>query len=213
MTLGLVAPHASAGRAWARSLTSSSFYKLFTEDYAGCNPNEPISLLMVIEIQWATLFAASAAKKEEIVTQRDVSERATYEQPAATVAREVESVLVDPFALRRTAVDKANEAISLAFGVGEALIAIRVVLRLLSANAQADFAEWIYAVTRPFVTPFGGVFANPSLNGGVLEIESLIALGVYALAAWVLTALISILFGEARRGLRRSSRRVETSVR
>lgn len=77
------------------------------------------------------------------------------------------------------------------FGVIEALIAIRAVLRLLGANPRSGFASFIYDVTAPFVAPFRGLFNEPALgNTSVLEYSSLVAILVYALIAFALVRLL-----------------------
>ena len=47
------------------------------------------------------------------------------------------------------------------FGLVEALIAIRVALRLLGANPQNAFASFLYGVTAPLVQPFAGFSPPP----------------------------------------------------
>jgi uncharacterized protein YggT (Ycf19 family) len=74
----------------------------------------------------------------------------------------------------------------------ETLIAIRVLLRLLVANPGASFTGLIYGLTAPLVLPFQGVFTDLRLNGGVLELSSLLAILVYALAARILARIIGI---------------------
>jgi hypothetical protein len=82
--------------------------------------------------------------------------------------------------------------IYLIFGTLEALIAIRVVLKLLAANPQAGFTSFMYDLTAPFIAPFNGIFATPQSNGSVLEFSSLLAIVVYALLAYLIVRIIEI---------------------
>lgn len=77
------------------------------------------------------------------------------------------------------------------FAVIEVLIAIRFVLALLGANAQAGFVRLIYAVTNIFMAPFNSIFSTREVSGATFEWSALVAIAVYALVAWGLTALIT----------------------
>jgi YggT family protein len=80
------------------------------------------------------------------------------------------------------------------FGVVGSLIGIRIVLKLLAANPNNAFADFMYGITAPFVAPFAGIFATPSSNGYVFEMHSVLALVIYALLAVLITSLIRLLF-------------------
>jgi hypothetical protein len=123
----------------------------------------------------------------------------------------VESV-TDPYAPRHGAADKARQAIYLIFGIIEALIAIRVVLRLLGANQEAGFAAFIYGVTTPLLAPFFGLFGTSQINGRVLEPHSIVAILIYALIAWGLAKVTWLFLGETRRGSRAEVHEVNTEA-
>jgi hypothetical protein len=76
----------------------------------------------------------------------------------------------------------------------EALIGLRVVLKLIAANPSNPFAAMIYAFTDLFLWPFSGLTMAPSYNGMVLEIPAMIAIFVYALVGWLLVRLVWLLF-------------------
>ena len=84
------------------------------------------------------------------------------------------------------------------FGMLEALIGLRVVLRLIAANPHNPFALLVCNFSYPFVWPFLGLTGTPSANGAVLEISSLIAMFVYALVAWVIVQFVWILIDRPR---------------
>jgi YggT family protein len=88
-----------------------------------------------------------------------------------------------------------SQVIWLLAGLVVGLIGIRFVLKLLAANPDAGFAQFIYSVTGPFMAPFAGLTAEPSAAGVVLELPAIVAMIVYALLGWLVVRLIWILFG------------------
>ncbi len=93
---------------------------------------------------------------------------------------------------------KLTQLVWLFFGVVEGLIGLRVLLRLLAANPNNPFAAFIYRITEVFVLPFQGLTAEPSAEGFVLEISSIIAMLVYALLAWAIAKFIWVLLYKPR---------------
>jgi len=94
---------------------------------------------------------------------------------------------------------KLVRAIYLIFGLIEAVLLIRFVLKALGANAEAGFAQLIYGMTGPLVAPFLGLFGTPqAASGATLELHTLIALVIYALVAWLLARGAWLVFGEGR---------------
>src|ERR1700730_10486181 len=98
-----------------------------------------------------------------------------------------ESVAYDPYANKRMTAYRVTQLVYWIFGLIEGLIVIRLVLKLLGANPAAGFAQFMYGITGPLVAPFYGLFGNPSAQGSVLELHSIVALVVYALLAWVIS--------------------------
>ena len=117
---------------------------------------------------------------------------------APVAAAQVDSTIADPYATRRENAFKWQQGIYLLFGFIEVILAIRFVLRLFGANAQAGFAQLVYGVTAPLVAPFQGLFGTVQSEGSVLESATLVALIVYALVAWLIVKLASLAFGETR---------------
>ena len=135
--------------------------------------------------------------RDVVVTSDTTDDVVAAPAPAAAVDRTA-ATIYDPYAERRQASDRLVQALYLVFGVIEALVAIRLVLRALGANPAAGFAQLIYGLTAPFVAPFAGLFGNPQAGGSVLELHSIVALVVYALLAWLLAKLAWLVFGETR---------------
>ena len=100
-----------------------------------------------------------------------------------------EHVVVDSNLENRQIVYKLTQLIWLLFGILEALIGFRIILRLIAANPDSLFTAFVYQLTDIFLWPFQNIIANPSVQGFVLEISSFIAMLVYALVAWALVRL------------------------
>lgn len=101
---------------------------------------------------------------------------------------------------RRRALTKATQVIWLATSLLEVLIGMRVMLRLLAANPQAGFAQFVYGITAVFLAPFSALFPSPSAAGAVLEMSSLVAMLVYALIAWGIIRVMWVALEEPPRG-------------
>ncbi len=93
-----------------------------------------------------------------------------------------------------SALDKSIELSWLALGLLEGLFAIRFALKLIAANAGNPFADLVYSFTDLFLKPFEGLTATPTANGMVLEVSTVFAMVVYALALWVLIRVVGVLF-------------------
>ena len=136
------------------------------------------------------------------------------QEPTPTVATDrTEATTYDPYAARRATSTKITRAIYLLFGLIEALLLIRFVLKALGANAEAGFAQFVYGITGPLVAPFLGLFGTPQAGGAVLEVHTLIAVIIYALVAWLLVRGAWLLFGEGRSASVARTDTVQTRVR
>ena len=93
---------------------------------------------------------------------------------------------------------KATQLVWLLLGILEAMLALRFALKLIGANAASPIAWFIYGFTSMFLWPFSGLTATPSVGNMVLEISTLIAMGIYALLGWALERLIWVIFYRPR---------------
>jgi hypothetical protein len=101
-----------------------------------------------------------------------------------------ETVVEQRVVARNSAAILLTRLIWLVLGFVQAVIAIRVVLRLIGADPANAFASFIYNLSALFVWPFVGLIQDPAFNGSALEVTSIIAMFVYLLAAWGLVELI-----------------------
>jgi len=79
-------------------------------------------------------------------------------------------------------------------GIIVTFLLVRVVLALLGANLENQFANFIYVVTDPFVVGFRGLLQIGQFQAGVsrLELETLVAAVVYSLIGWGLASAIRL---------------------
>ncbi len=78
-------------------------------------------------------------------------------------------------------------------GVLLTLLTFRFVLSMLGANRGNGFASFIYGITYPFVAPFFGLFGYEMQYGVArFEVETLVAMAVYALLAWGIVKMLDI---------------------
>jgi len=85
------------------------------------------------------------------------------------------------------------------FGALELLLAVRVILHLVGANADNSFANFIYGLSAPFVALFVSLLKNPVLTTtAVLEVTTIIAMIVYAMLAWLIGRLIWLALSRPR---------------
>jgi len=79
------------------------------------------------------------------------------------------------------------------FGLAEMMLVLRLVLRLMGANATAPFVMWVYDTTKPLLAPFVGIFPATAVEGRFsLDFTTLFAILIFALANALLTHLINM---------------------
>jgi YggT family protein len=93
---------------------------------------------------------------------------------------------------------KVTQLIWLGLVMLEALIAMRIGLKLIGANPDNPFAAFVYNVSHIFLFPFEGLVGTPAANGMVLELSSFIAMVVYALLAWAFERSVWLIFYRPR---------------
>jgi hypothetical protein len=84
------------------------------------------------------------------------------------------------------------------FAALELLLGVRVLLHLIAANPDNGFASFINVLSGLFVAPFATLFQNPGFSGMVLEITTMIAMIIYAIAAWVIGRMIWLTMSRTR---------------
>jgi len=91
---------------------------------------------------------------------------------------------------------KLRKIVYYILGILEALLAFRLIFKLLGANPGSTFVSLIYTISGAFLAPFSGIFRSAVTNGvetsAVLEPSTVIAMIVYALIAYGVVKLIKI---------------------
>ena len=75
----------------------------------------------------------------------------------------------------------------------EGLLALRFLLVAFGASRTSGFVDFILNVSWPFVRPFSNAFSNRTWDKGIVEINTLLAMGVWFLGFAVLAMLINAL--------------------
>lgn len=99
---------------------------------------------------------------------------------------------------------KANRILYTLLGILEILLGLRFVLKFIGANPDAGFSAFIYGITNIFIAPFNALLGTPQVGGSIIEVNTLIAMAVYALLVWIIARLIAI-------GMDRSTSRTVTT--
>ena len=99
---------------------------------------------------------------------------------------------------------KANRILYTLLGILEILLGLRFVLKFIGANPDAGFSAFIYGITNIFIAPFNALLGTPQVGGSIIEVNTLIAMAVYALLVWIIARLLAI-------GMDRSTSRTVTT--
>lgn len=123
----------------------------------------------------------------------DQVERVTEQQTVDAAGRTVQTRAVTTDTQERK-VNKVNQVIWFLFGVLIAFLVLRVLLALIGANEANGFANFVYSITSFFVAPFRGLLQVGEFQAGVsrFEFETIIAIVIYALLGWGITAGVNL---------------------
>jgi hypothetical protein len=88
---------------------------------------------------------------------------------------------------------RLNQVVWFLLTLIEILLAFRVILKMLGADAHVGFTNLIYTVTAPLVVPFTGILRTSTTGGSVFEWSTIISGVVYACVAWGIVYLITLL--------------------
>ncbi len=93
----------------------------------------------------------------------------------------------------KKAIFRSYQIIWYILGVIEVVLAFRVILKLLGANAFSGFASFIYAISSPFALPFSGILGTTVSSSSVFEWSTLIAMAVYFIVSYGIVALFQLI--------------------
>jgi hypothetical protein len=95
---------------------------------------------------------------------------------------------------QRLGLARATQLIWLFFGIVEGLIGLRILLKLIGANADNAFATFIYGAAGLFLAPFFTLTGSPAAGSMVLEIPSILAMLIYAFLGWVIVRMARVIW-------------------
>lgn len=121
-------------------------------------------------------------------------ERQSVQQDPVTGSQEIvhtQEHIPSESAVKEHKGNQANAYIWYVVGLIEVFLLARLVFLLLGANTTG-FTSFLYGLTDPFVAPFRGIFPSPGGSGGYFSTATILAMILYALIGWGISALIDI---------------------
>ena len=84
--------------------------------------------------------------------------------------------------------------------LAETLLLVRVIVKFFFTTAGGGFVHWVYSTTDVLLTPFRGVFANPTATPGNWHVDwvALFAMAVYGVVGSLLVGLAAWNWGTRR---------------
>lgn len=80
--------------------------------------------------------------------------------------------------------------VSIVIGLIEAILGLRVILRLFGANPGTGFVQWVYDMSAGLMAPFAGIFPTASITSGfAIDFSAIFAMIVYAIIGYLLKLL------------------------
>lgn len=121
-------------------------------------------------------------------TTEEVTEKQENRGGRNVVTREVNNESRDEH------INRAVRIVWFIVGIIVVVLLVRVVLALIGANLENQFANFIYVVTDPFVAGFRGLLQVGQFQAGVsrLELETIVAAIIYALIGWGIVSAIRL---------------------
>jgi uncharacterized membrane protein len=74
----------------------------------------------------------------------------------------------------------------------EIVLSLRFLLKLIGANAASGFGSFVYGITAIFVKPFAGLISTWTAGDSILEVNTLVAMAIYALLFWGFVRILSM---------------------
>ena len=80
--------------------------------------------------------------------------------------------------------------INIVVGIIELLLTFRLIFKFFVVNAGTPFVAWLYGVTARLVAPFAKISPDLKFSGFVVDLATLVALIVYAIAGYLILMII-----------------------
>ncbi len=92
----------------------------------------------------------------------------------------------------KKAIFRTYQVIWFILGIIEVLLAFRIFFKLLGANTESGFTNFIYTISDPLALPFAGILGITGGSQMTLEWSTIIAMVVYAIIAYGVIALFQL---------------------
>lgn len=127
-------------------------------------------------------------------TAYNAQQASPYSQPAVPYTQPAVQNIQTETRSARAESHPARRIVGVLFSAVEIVLGIRLILKLLGANAENAVIKALYYVTGLFARIFEGIFSKVTINeasGAVFEPSTFIAMAVIALIAWVVLKLMT----------------------
>jgi YggT family protein len=119
-----------------------------------------------------------------------VEETVVTQQPGyATTEQTVRDVAAE----RRMNIYQITRLIWTGLALLEIMLGLRFMLKLIGANGATGFGAFVYGTTQLFVAPFTSLLSFWSSGAMILEVTTLVAMGIYALIFWGFVRVLSMM--------------------
>lgn len=124
------------------------------------------------------------------LTDREVRQTSVQDGNAVETVREVRNPALE----REHKMNVAERIVWFVAGILLTLLGLRFLLAALGADPANAFAQFIFDVTHPFVSPFFSLFSYDVVAAGIsrIEIYTLVAMLIYALVAWGIAKALTL---------------------
>jgi hypothetical protein len=146
------------------------------------------------ETQDGPVVAPSIEESEQVTQSRAGIEHRERTVTDAAGVEHHERFVHDVAGEQRLRLIRISQLVWLCIAVIEAVVGMRVLLKLIGANPNNDFARFVYNLAAVFLAPFFGLTGSPASNGIVLEVPALIAMLVYLFLGWGVVRVVWVLF-------------------
>lgn len=93
----------------------------------------------------------------------------------------------------KKAIFRLYQVIWYILGVVEVFLAARILLKLIAANPNSGFTNFVYSISAPLALPFRGVLGTTTSLDSTIEWSTIIAMAVYAVVAVGLVKLFQLI--------------------
>ena len=91
-------------------------------------------------------------------------------------------------------INKIDQLLSFALAVLLLLLFTRFILRFFGLSLS-QFAYWVFLLSTPLVAPFNNLLPPLSYEGYIIEVSTLVAIIIYALAVTIARQFLKVLVG------------------